>query len=183
MLGKKSLAIALMGLGLAGSCFAASNSVTVNFSAAVNAATCKFAVLGGATGASSGAAAQDLAEGTASFAFTSVTLNNNPQPQKMTFQLDCSNGNPGYVPFTSVTIQADKSGALTVNGTNGGTAKFVFYDDEDGVAGDAWSSGTINFTAGTANTYTEDKWVGFEMDANSKAGNYTENVKYTATYK
>ena len=184
MLNKKSLAVTLMGLGLAGTCFAAQNSVEVTFTANVQAATCKFSVTGDTVGNTTDAAAQEGAVGTASFVFDSLNLNQEVQEKKMVFTLDCGGGNPGYVPFTSVTIQGNPAtGTLTADGTEGGKADFVFYNDNNGSVGTSWDNGKIEFTAGDDNVYSETKWVGFVMDDESQAGNYSASVKYTATYK
>ena len=186
MLNKKSLAVALMGLGLAGSCFAASNQVTVDFTATVKAATCKFSVAGGEVTGEGNTGTKGLVE------FTDVTLNQNPDKELMTFELNCGGTTPGFVPFNSVFIESDAEAAdgrvaTTVGDPAGaGNAEFVFYNANQT---SPWTTGKIEFnelTAGT-NTYTATKYVGFEMSTDPakqpKTGTHKASVTYTATYQ
>ena len=171
MLNKKSLAIALMGLGLAGSCFAAANSVEVTFTANVVAATCPFTV----TGTSESAVK-----------FVDVPWHLTTFPEKtMTFKLDCSSG----VPFNSVSINATglENGKKVSSGKG---AYFAFYNS-DGEK-EAWDSTdetkAITFARTSDNaaseTFTATKLVRFEMTNTTEVGDgHTASVTYTATYK
>ena len=168
MLGKKSLAIALMGLGLAGSCFAAQNAVTVNFSANVVAATCPFSVTAGG-------------ETEVKFENVPWSLENFPE-KTMTFTLNCSQG----VPFNAVSIKATTNGGEKVTSNKG--AYFAFYNTDDD---EPWDSSdddqAITFTGtpnGAGATFTDTKLVRFEMTNETVVGEgHSASVTYTATYE
>ena len=162
MLGKKSLAIALMGLGLAGSCFAAgvSNTVDVTFTATVQAATCPFSV--------------NDSEGTSTVAFGTITKGSQTVEKTMVFKVDCA----GPVSFGKVTIKGSVNSDKVVSDKG---ANFGFYSSTGGNSGDAWNAQTTPITLNTEGETT--KYVRFESDLNTELGDHTANVVYTATYE
>ncbi len=178
MLNKKSLAVALMGLGLAGSCFAAQNAVEVTFKAKVEAATCSFSV-------NSGTAATADTSGATEINFGTIKLRNGNPKEAMQFKLDCGSS----VPFTSVSIAADSlMNTLPVTQKEvveqPGTANFKFYNDNAGQLGDVWDGEIASSElAQSGSIFTATKWVVFEMGEDTKAGTYEESVTYTATYE
>ncbi len=177
MLNKKSLAVALMGLGLAGSCFAAdTNSVTVNFTATVQLGTCTFAVEGAEGGTST------------DIAFTGLKVNDTPAKQSMAFTLTCV----GARPFNTAKISGYASaGEFESDGnlltSTGG--KFVFYDNEDDDTS-TWNGKDITWdelkVGESGNTvYTVTKWVGYDMGQapEVKVGTHEASVVYTVSYE
>ena len=170
MLGKKSLAIALMGLGLAGSCFAATedtSTTTVTFNATVQAVPCTFTVSEVDNGGNSGNAVN----------FGEVPWSKTLFPkEKMEFKLTCQNG----LSFNTVEITGASDSSSTVETSL--KAKFVVYDEEDLQTVWQAKSNPIKFNREDS-TFTAYKWVQFQMDDNTKTGQHIASVTYTATYE
>lgn len=181
MLGKKSLAIALMGLGLVGSAYADEYAMkqefTVNFKATVKAAACKFSVE--STGAKTITNGIEVSLGD-SLKRTSDNFKGAYVPLNFVLS-DCAG-----VAFNTVNVVSDpNSGIIELSNLDdsNGKANAVIYDVEDG---QKYDGGAFTYAMSEVNDEgkaVKQKWVRFEATDKTSLGRYEGTVVYTATYQ
>ena len=165
MLGKKSLAIALMGLGLVGS--ACADTLTVKFQATVAAKSCDFSVNG-----FSGQNATVVN-------FENAKKASTTEAKPLIFKLECGDA----ATFTTATVTGDAAATLNTKQATDGSAQFAFYDDN----GSKTAASETPWNSANGITFDDEgeqyKWVKFVTTRFAPLGDHDADVIYTVQYQ